>query len=241
MKNPPVITIDGPSGVGKGTVANRLAQVLGWHFLDSGAMYRLLALQVFRVGLGLLPALNNDLSALDNRQKQDLPLQLATMAKNLDIRFQYQRCYLDDQDVTDAIRQEDIGLIASKISAFPEVRQALLERQRAFAKAPGLVTDGRDMGSVVFPQATIKFYLDADAEIRARRRELQLKERGIDVIFGDLLEDIKKRDQQDKSRAIAPLVVPEGAIVIDTGTLNKDQVFEKMMAEVRCRVNVGGS
>lgn len=221
MQNP-VITIDGPSGVGKGTMATLLANKLGWHFLDSGAIYRLLALKV-----------------LNDGQAQGRPLQLAEIARNLDIYFKEGRTYLDNEDVTDAIRREEVGLIASKTSAFPEVRQALLERQRDFAQAPGLVTDGRDMGSVVFPQAPVKFYLDADAEVRARRRELQLKERGIDVIFADLLEDIKKRDQQDKSRAIAPLVVPEGAIVIDTGALSKDQVFEKMLSEVRRHAPVG--
>lgn len=228
-----VITIDGPSGVGKGTMATMLANKLGWHFLDSGAIYRLLALKVMRLGAGLVPALNGD------GQAQDLPLQLANIARNLDIYFKDGKIYLDNQDVTDDIRREEVGLMASKTSAFPEVRQALLERQRAFAQAPGLVTDGRDMGSVVFPNAIVKFYLDADSKIRAHRRELQLKARGISVKFADLLEDIEKRDRQDKSRVIAPLVIPEGAIVIDTGFLDKEQVFAKILKEVQERVVLG--
>jgi cytidylate kinase len=221
----PIITIDGPSGVGKGTMATMLAKTLGWHFLDSGAIYRLLALKT--LGAGFVSA------HVD-------PLQLADIARHLNIFFKEGRTYLDNEDVTEAIRREDIGLMASKTSAFSEVRQALLERQRAFAQAPGLVTDGRDMGSVVFPQALLKYYLDADPEVRARRRELQLKERGISVKFSDLLEDIKQRDQQDKSRAVSPLVVPEGAIVIDTGSLHREQVFDKILQTVRDRMTDGG-
>ncbi len=229
MSHFPVITIDGPSGVGKGTMATMLANTLGWHFLDSGALYRLLALK-----------------ALKNAgQVQGLPLLtpvsvLVDMAKNLDIYFKDARIYLDNEDVTEAIRQEEVGLTASQTSAFPEIRQALLERQRAFAQAPGLVTDGRDMGSVVFPDAEVKFYLDASPEIRARRREQQLKAGGISVKFGDLLEDMQKRDRQDKSRLVAPLVVPQGAIEIDTGLLSKEQVFEKILSEVRSRLRSDG-
>lgn len=223
MNNFPVITIDGPSGVGKGTLALKLAEALGWHFLDSGAIYRLLALKVSLLGVA-----------------GDRPIELANIARNLDIYFKVGRTYLDHKDVTETIRQEEVGLMASKISAIPEVRQALLERQRDFAEAPGLVADGRDMGSVVFPNAFLKLYLDADSEIRARRRELQLKERGISVRFSDLLEDIQMRDQRDKSRAVAPLVVPKGAMVIDTGLLGKDEVFEKVLAEVQHRLNAGG-
>ncbi len=222
MNHPPVITIDGPSGVGKGTMATMLANTLGWHFLDSGALYRLLALKVLRVGAGLVP------------------VQLVDIAKNLDIYFKDTRVYLDNEDVTEAIRQEEVGLAASQTSAFPEVRQALLERQRAFAQAPGLVTDGRDMGSVVFPNADVKFYLDASPEIRAKRREQQLKASGISVKFGDLLEDMQKRDRQDKSRLVAPLVVPQGAIEIDTGLLSKEQVFEKILSEVKSRLRSNG-
>lgn len=219
----PVITIDGPSGVGKGTVASQLSETLGWHFLDSGAIYRLLALKIVQG--------NQDLNAS--------PDQWAKMAKELRIHFAKQRIYLEDNDVTDAIRDESIGLLASKVSAISSVREALLERQRAFAKAPGLVTDGRDMGSVVFPSACLKFYLDATPDVRARRRERQLKDRGINVTFIDLLEDIKKRDQQDSTRLIAPLVVPEGAVTIDTSFLDKTQVFEKIMSHVSRRLDRG--
>lgn len=231
----PVITIDGPSGVGKGTMATLLANTLGWHFLDSGAIYRLLALKAMRVGVDSAPV-------QDNGQAQDLPLQLADIARNLDIQFKNFRIYLDNEDVTDDIRREEVGLAASKTSAFSEVRQALLERQRAFAQTPGLVTDGRDMGSVVFPEALLKFYLDASPEIRAERRVEQLKARGISVKFEDLLEDMQKRDRQDKSRLVSPLVIPEGAIVIDTGLLSREQVFEKMRVAVQgCFKSRGGA
>jgi len=230
VNNHPVITIDGPSGVGKGTVATMLANTLGWHFLDSGAIYRLLALKVLNAGAGL------DFGG----EAQGWPLQLAEMARNLDIYFKDGRTYLDNEDVTEAIRREEVGLAASKTSAFPEVRQALLERQRDFSKAPGLVTDGRDMGSVVFPDALLKFYLDASPEIRAERRVQQLKACGISVKFHDLLEDMQKRDRQDKSRLVSPLVVPEGAIEIDTGLLSKEQVFEKILCEVRKHLVLNG-
>lgn len=223
MNHPVVITIDGPSGVGKGTMATMLANTLGWHFLDSGAIYRLLALKTLNVGA-------------TGRS----PSELAEMARNLDIHFKNGRIYLDNEDVTEAIRREEIGLLASKTSAFPEVRQALLERQRAFAQAPGLITDGRDMGSVVFPDALIKFYLDASPEIRAERRAEQLKARGISVKFADLLEDMQKRDRQDKSRLVAPLVVPKGAIEIDTGLLSKEQVFDKILSDVRSGLALKG-
>jgi cytidylate kinase len=226
VNHPPVITIDGPSGVGKGTMATMLANTLGWHFLDSGALYRLLALKVTLVGGGGARPLESAM--------------LVHNAINLNIYFQNHRSYLDDQDVTEAIRQEKVGLLASQISAIPEVRQALLERQRAFAQAPGLVTDGRDMGSVVFPNADLKFYLDASPKIRAQRREQQLKASGISVKFGDLLEDMQKRDRQDKSRLVAPLVVPQEAIEIDTGLLSKEQVFEKILSEVKSRLRSNG-
>ncbi|MBP9727231.1 MAG: (d)CMP kinase [Gammaproteobacteria bacterium] len=226
MNHPPVITIDGPSGVGKGTMATMLANTLGWHFLDSGALYRLLALKITLVGCSGPRLLESATLVHD--------------AKNLSIYFQNHRCYLDGQDVTEAIRQEEVGLLASQISAIPEVRQALLERQRAFAQVPGLVTDGRDMGSVVFPNADVKFYLDASPEIRAQRRVQQLKASGISVKFGDLLEDMQKRDRQDKSRLVAPLVVPKGAIEIDTGLLSKEQVFEKILSEVKSRLRSNG-
>lgn len=220
MNNFPVITIDGPSGVGKGTIATMLANTLGWHYLESGAIYRLLALK-----------------ALNDGQVQDLPLHLAEMARNLNIYFKNGRTFLDNVDVTDDIRREEIGLTASKTSAFPEVRQALLERQRAFGQAPGLVTDGRDMGSVVFPNAFLKFYLDADASIRAERRLLQLESSGVSAQLADILEDIEKRDRQDKSRPVAPLIIPDGAIVMDTGRLTKEQVFDKMLEDVRKRLS----
>lgn len=231
MHNSPVITIDGPSGVGKGTMAVMLAHKLGWHYLDSGAIYRLLALKVMCVEA-------KNFSPLPSAHF--LPTELADIARNLDIHFKDSRTYLDNKDVTDEIRREEVGLMASKTSAFPEVRQALLERQRAFAQAPGLVTDGRDMGSVVFPDAIQKFYLDASPEIRAERRQEQLKAQGKSVRFADLLLDMQQRDQQDKSRQVSPLVVPKGAVVIDSGRLSKSQTFEKMLADVQESLKIGG-
>lgn len=222
QKNIPIITIDGPSGVGKGTLANRLADTLQWHFLDSGAMYRLLALFIY----------------LQNKQEAG-PFEWALLAQEMKIYFRNKKIYLNDDEVTDSIRQEEIGLIASKISIFPEVREALLNRQKAFAQAPGLIADGRDMGSVVFPNAVLKIYLDADAHVRATRRALQLKERGIDVILDALFQDIQRRDELDKTRSVSPLVVPKGALFIDSSYLDKEQVFEKVMIAVNHCLNVG--
>ena len=215
----PVLTLDGPSGVGKSSIALQLADALGWHYLNSGALYRLLALKLTQ------PL---DVMAVEQNVER-----IAAIAQTLDIRFQGQEIYLEEQQVTTQIRAETMGLLAAQYSAIAEVRAALLHRQRAFARAPGLVTDGRDMGSVVFPQATFKFYLDAAAEIRAHRRQAQLKAQGINVTFADLLLDIQRRDQHDRSRSVAPLVVPQGAVVIDTGHLTQYQVFAAIVEEVR--------
>lgn len=222
----PVLTLDGPSGVGKSSVALQLADALGWHYLNSGALYRLLALKITQLG---------DAIAVEQNVER-----IAAIAQTLDIRFQGQDIYLEEQQVTTQIRTETIGLLAAQYSAIAKVRAALLHRQRAFARAPGLVTDGRDMGSVVFPQATLKFYLDAAAEIRAHRRQAQLKAQGINVTFADLLLDIQRRDQQDRSRSVAPLVVPQGAVVIDTGHLTQYQVFAAIAEEVRQHCTMGG-
>lgn len=208
MNNIIIITIDGPSGSGKGTMASLLAKALGYPCLDSGAIYRLHAYEAL---------------------KQSIPLddeeQLAALANRLEYR-----------EAGDEIRTETIGKAASQASVFPSVRQALLDRQRQFAQAPGLVTDGRDMGSVVFPHAQLKFYLDASVEERAKRRYQQLQARSIDVTFANLLEEMAARDRQDKTRAISPLVVPEGAIVVHTDGLTIDEVFHRMMAAVADRL-----
>lgn len=206
----PVITIDGPSGVGKGTLASHLATYLGWHFLDSGAIYRLLAVDVINTGVDI-----------ENES------QLQQQAENLDVRFENSpiTIFLNNQNVTEDIRNERCGQVASQVAAFPKVRAALLERQRAFRQAPGLVADGRDMGTVVFPEATLKFFLRASQEERAKRRYNQLKEKGINVSLEKLVQELAKRDQRDISRSVAPLVPAPDAIIIDSTTLNKEAVF----------------
>ncbi len=218
----PVITIDGASGTGKGVVSQLLAKQLGWKLLDSGALYRVLALAAQKHGV-----------ALENEPA------LKVLAEFLDVQFiatemgRPPKILLEGQDVTDTIRTEKMGNAASKVGALPEVRTALLSRQRAFREAPGLVTDGRDMGTVVFPDAELKIFLTASPEERANRRHNQLKEKGINVNLGDLILELKERDQRDRERAVAPLKPAEDAICIDTDKLTIDQVVERIMSEVR--------
>lgn len=217
----PVITIDGPSGSGKGTISQGLARELGWHFLDSGALYRLVGLAAVRRGISL-----------------DDEARLGELATGLDAAFipgnGEPRVILEGEDVTDAIRTETAGNAASKVAALPAVRAGLLERQRAFRAAPGLVADGRDMGTAVFPDAEVKIFLTASAEVRAERRYKQLKGKGFDVSLSDLLKEIAERDQRDSSRSASPLKPAEDAVVIDTS----DMDVAAVMAEVR---NVCGS
>ena len=196
----PVITIDGPSGSGKGTIAGILAKRLGWGLLDSGALYRLLAFAARNHGVDLA---NEAL--------------LTQLAAHLDVQFiaatdgQLQRIILEGDEVSDAIRTEDVGSGASQVAALPAVRDALLQRQRAFQEPPGLVADGRDMGTVVFPDAPLKIFLTASAEERARRRYLQLKGKVDGVSLSSLLDEIRARDERDTQRAVAPLPLPAGA------------------------------
>ncbi|QUX92412.1 (d)CMP kinase [Marinomonas sp. A3A] len=215
----PVITIDGPSGAGKGTVSQLIAEKLGWHILDSGALYRLLALAVSHHGMS-----SDDVETLK------------ILAEHLDIQFEQSEegkveIILEGEIVTQAIRTEEVGNSASKLASIPEVREGLLLRQRAFSQAPGLVADGRDMGTVVFPSAQIKVFLTASAEERAQRRLQQLQQKGEAVNLDELVKTIKERDERDANRAIAPLVPAAGALVIDSTDLTIEQVVEMIFAE----------
>jgi cytidylate kinase len=208
----PVIAIDGPTASGKGTVAERVAARLGFHYLDSGSLYRLTALAAVRAGIDL-----GDADALDK------------LAASLQIRFASGKTWLDDRDVTDAIRSESASQDASRIAALPPVRAALLQRQRAFRQAPGLVCDGRDMGSVVFPDATIKFFLTASVEARAERRTKQLKEKGMSAIMADVVKELRIRDERDMNRPVAPLKHFPDAYLIDTTAISADQAVEEIL------------
>lgn len=211
----PVIAIDGPSASGKGTVAQRVAQKLGFHFLDSGALYRLLAL-----------------AAEKHRLTQDDEAGLSRLAVSLDVRFDHNAVLLDGENVTGAIRSEACGNAASKIAAYPMVRTALLDLQRGFCKPPGLVADGRDMGSVVFPDAVTKIFLTASAQVRAQRRLNQLIEKGMgdNIPLSQILWDIQRRDTHDSARSVAPLRQCEDAVLLDTGTLSIDEAVAAVMA-----------
>ncbi|CAM4145308.1 (d)CMP kinase [Bordetella tumbae] len=208
----PVIAIDGPTASGKGTIAHRVARALGWAILDSGALYRLTA----------LAALNRGLPAEDEAG-------VAEVARGLDVCFEGDRILLEGSDVSEAIRQEQVGNFASRIAAYPAVRQALLERQRAFRVAPGLVADGRDMGTVVFPDAALKVFLVADVEARAQRRCKQLIEKGISANLNDLLRDMRERDARDMQRSVAPLVPAADAHVLDSSALTIEQTVQAVL------------
>ncbi|MGP1923920.1 MAG: (d)CMP kinase [Arsenophonus sp. NEOnobi-MAG3] len=220
MLLPPVITVDGPSGAGKGTLCQALANKLGWQLLDSGAIYRILA----------LAALHHH---VDIKSEEGL----ITLAANLDVRFEPRKkelaVMLEGEDVSNEIRSELVGNTASLSATFPRVREALLRRQRAFRTKPGLIADGRDMGTVVFPDAPLKIFLDATPEERARRRMQQLQEKGFDVKVIDLLTDIKDRDYRDRNRLIAPLVPAKDALILDSTKLSIQEVIEQVLAYMK--------
>jgi CMP/dCMP kinase len=226
MNDVRIMTIDGPSGSGKGTISRAAARALGWALLDSGALYRLVALAARQAGVGL----------------DDGP-GLAQLAKASDIRFgsgpsDEEVVWLDGKEVTGAIRTEEAGNDASKVAAIPVVRAALLERQRRFAVPPGLVADGRDMGTVVFPQAEVKIFLTASAAERAARRYKQLKEKGVAATLAALSLEIAERDQRDMNRAIAPLVPSADAILLDTTGMSVDAVVERVLGVARGRLSI---
>ncbi|MGL4545007.1 MAG: (d)CMP kinase [Plesiomonas sp.] len=216
----PVITVDGPSGAGKGTLCKALAEQLGWHLLDSGAIYRVLA----------MAALHHHIDI----ESEDA---LVPLAAHLDVQFKsvdgHVCVILEGEDVSHDIRTETVGNIASRAAAFPRVREALLRRQRAFRTAPGLIADGRDMGTVVFPDAPVKIFLDASAEERAQRRMLQLQAKGFDVNFERLLVEIRERDHRDRNRAVAPLIAADDALLLDSTEMPIEQVIETAMEYVR--------
>jgi cytidylate kinase len=211
----PVITIDGPGGSGKGTIAMRLAQNLGWHFLDSGALYRIVAVAAMERAIG----------ADDEKALGELAGQLNVSFSLVDGEVVI---LLDGNRITGMLRSEEAGVFASKIAALPAVRAALVQRQRAFRKLPGLVADGRDMGTVIFPDAKLKIFLTASARARADRRYKQLKEKGESVNLTRLFRDIKKRDKRDRSRSISPLTPAEDAQLIDSTEMSIEMVLDEI-------------
>ena len=217
----PVIAIDGPSASGKGTIASRVAKRLAFHYLESGALYRVVALMALREGLA------------DE-------LALSVLAESMDVLFDDGEIWLGDEAVTEKVRSEPVGNRASEVAKLPAVRQALLKRQRAFRRPPGLVADGRDMATVVFPDAELKIFLTADPEIRAQRRYNQLIEKGIDANLRALSRDLRERDERDAKRAVAPLVPAPDSQVVDSSALSIDEVVERIVRWWQESRKIGG-
>ena len=214
----PVIAIDGPSASGKGTVAEKVARELGFRYLDSGALYRLVTL-----------------AALEAKTDFGDEAALSRIAGSMDIDFRQGRTWLAGRDVTAALRAEEVGAAASRVAAHPEVRRALLARQRGFRTSPGLVADGRDMGSVVFPDAALKVFLTAAVETRAQRRHKQLMEKGMYVKMPDVVEELRQRDDRDMKRSVAPLKHYPDAVFLDTTAISVDEAVASVLAEWRSR------
>lgn len=226
MPGIPVIAIDGPSGSGKGTIARNVARQLDWHLLDSGALYRLVALAAAEAG-----------------EEESSPDRVADIAANLDVEFGStddgrEEISLSGREVSGLLRTEECGRLASRIAAYPEVRTALLALQKSFRESPGLVADGRDMGSIVFPDAALKIFLTASAEERAKRRYKQLKDKGIDVSLPALSRDIEERDRRDSERTVAPLIPAEDARMLDSSNLTVDEVTKTVLEWAAEVVNV---
>ncbi|HCH25212.1 MAG TPA: (d)CMP kinase [Oceanospirillaceae bacterium] len=222
MSNAPVIAIDGPSGSGKGTICKLLAQAMGYHLLDSGALYRLVALAAEHHGV-----------SMENERA------LSDIAAHLDVQFltspDGDKVVLEGEDVSLAIRTEAVGMNASRVASLTLVRKSLEDRQRAFAELPGLVADGRDMGTVIFPQASIKVFLTASAEERADRRYKQLKSKGLDASLADILVDIQQRDERDQNRSVAPLKPAADAVLIDCTHMSIAEVEQEVMTLIKHR------
>lgn len=218
----PVIAIDGPSASGKGTVASRVAAALGFHFLESGALYRLVALASLRAGL-------------DPRQEAEI----SALAAALRAEFRGERVFLSGEDVTDELRREECGVRASEIARLPAVRAALLERQRALRRPPGLVADGRDMGTVVFPDALLKVFLTASVAVRAERRYKQLIDKGIHANLAALSRDLQERDARDAARSVAPLAPAPDAVLLDSSAMSVEEVVNRVLELYRQRIGEG--
>jgi len=221
----PVVTVDGPSGVGKGTLCESLAKHLQWHLLDSGAIYRVLALSAINQHIPL----DNETALA--KHALTLPLEFKTTENGVIV-------LLNRIDVSSNIRSQEIGEAASKVAPLAKVREALLKRQRDFRTTPGLVADGRDMGTVVFEDAPVKIFLDASAQARAERRMKQLQQKGICAKFGEILQEITQRDERDRNRTIAPLRPAADAFVIDSTDLSIEEVFDQALGVIKSKINL---